>query len=265
MIVTVKRILSLSVELSQPDFLRLTRIVQDLPEFALARDRYRLMANTLSGVERANVMLGRIDFDGTAMGVAVEVVRFLSGFGQVAPGKEALGVFLEQLLQNTGGGEDANFMSDLILRYQLNLLPLRTVETLPTPSPTERAAEHYIFISYARPDQAIAEQIAEYLRGSGFRVFRDTDDIHSGANWDTTIETALREADRMVLLLTQASMPYRKEVHREWFYFDQLRKDIHPLLLQDCTLHSRLFAYNYLDARSSLDETLAKLVAELAQ
>ena len=97
------------------------------------------------------------------------------------------------------------------------------------------------------------------------RVFRDIRDIRSGDNWDMTIETALQESTHMVLLLSAASMPYRKEVHREWFYFDQVKKPIIPLQVQDCTLHSRMFAYNYIDARTDLADALSKLVIRLKE
>jgi len=252
-----------TVELTQADFGHLTQILQTRPEFALARDRYRLVAGALEGVDRASAILGRIDFDGTAMGTAVEVVRLLSTFGQVTPGKEALGAFLEQLLITTGGGEDADFMSDLITRYHLNAPPPAPVIIPAAPPPVADASSRYVFLSYAHPDAAAADQVEPYLRGVGLRVFRDITDIASGANWDMTIEQGLREADCMVLLLSQTSMPYRKEVHREWFFFDQQRKPIYPLLLQTCTLHSRLIAYNYIDARENLDQALEKLVLEI--
>jgi hypothetical protein len=40
----------LTVELSQPDFQRLSRIVQNLPDFANVRDRRRLVAGALAGI-----------------------------------------------------------------------------------------------------------------------------------------------------------------------------------------------------------------------
>lgn len=66
-----------------------------------------------------------------------------------------------------------------------------------------------------------------------------------------------------MLLLSASSMPYRKEVHREWFFFDQERKPIYPLYLEACKLHSRMYAYNYIDARSDLQGALERLLAEL--
>ncbi len=132
------------------------------------------------------------------------------------------------------------------------------------PEPIAETAP-YIFISYARPNQQAAEQVEAYLTQANFRVFRDTCDIHSGDNWDMTIEQALRETDRMVLLLSSTSMPYRKEVHREWFFYDQQGKPIHPLYLDKCELHSRLYAYNYIDARPGLAAALERLGRDLVQ
>src|SRR5262249_43509406 len=108
----------------------------------------------------------------------------------------------------------------------------------------------YVFISYAHvdADSVAAEKIESFLTSSAVRVFRDTH-IPSSANWDMTIEQALRECDRMVLLLSPASMPQRRETHREWFYFDQMRKPVHPIYIRECTFHSRMYAYNYIDAR----------------
>ncbi len=121
----------------------------------------------------------------------------------------------------------------------------------------------YVFISYARPDQAVAEQVERRLRNEGVRVFRDTSEIREGANWDMTIELALRECTRMVVLLSQASMPYRKEVHREWFYFDQERKPLYPLYVEDCDRHTRFYAYNYIDARADMTNALDRLMTAL--
>ena len=122
----------------------------------------------------------------------------------------------------------------------------------------------YIFISYAREDVAVAEKVEAFLTEHGFRIFRDTQIPH-GADWDKAIGDALRACDRMVLLLSSHSMPERKEVKHEWFYFDQIRKPIYPLYIEDCELHPRFYSYNYIDARESLPEALNKLLTDLGQ
>ncbi|MBN1285969.1 MAG: trypsin-like peptidase domain-containing protein [Anaerolineae bacterium] len=106
----------MSVQLSQPDFQNLVRIVANLPDFANVRDRRRLVVGALEGVPRAETILARLDLDGAPMGVAVEVVRFLAQFGQVAYNKEALEVFLNHI-QPFVNDEDAEFLASLFAAY----------------------------------------------------------------------------------------------------------------------------------------------------
>jgi V8-like Glu-specific endopeptidase len=109
-----------SVQLDKSDFNRLTRIVQNLSDFANVRDRRRLVAGALEGVPKTDVILGGLDLDGAPMGVSVEVVRSLSKFGRVAAyGKEALGVFLNYIQPSTGD-EDSDFILDLFQKYPLD-------------------------------------------------------------------------------------------------------------------------------------------------
>ncbi|MBD2516464.1 trypsin-like peptidase domain-containing protein [Nostoc sp. FACHB-973] len=110
----------MTVQLSQPDFQRLTRIVQNLPDFANVRDRRRLVAGALEGVPQADTILARLDLDGSPMGVSVEVVRFLAQFGRVAYDKEALAVFLN-IIQGFTGDEDRDFIFELFQKYPLNV------------------------------------------------------------------------------------------------------------------------------------------------
>ncbi|WP_199331314.1 MULTISPECIES: hypothetical protein [unclassified Calothrix] len=110
----------MTVQLSTSDFQHLTRIVQNLPDFANVRDRRRLVAGALQGVAQADVMLGRLDLDGTPMAVAVEVVRFLAQFGRVAYDKEALAVFLNYIQPFTGD-DDTDFIVELFQKYPLDV------------------------------------------------------------------------------------------------------------------------------------------------
>ena len=251
----------MSIQLSQSEFQRLVRIIQIQPEFASSTDRRSLITLAFGTAGKADTILARLNMSGAPMSASVELVNFLCKFGQIETGYEALGVFLDQLLLNMGIGDDADFMADIIQRHNLinPASPAVSTGSLSSPAPIASASANFLFISYARPEQSIADQVENYLKTAGFRVFRDIRDIRTGDNWDITIEKALNEATHMVLLLSAASMPYRKEVHREWFYFDQQKKPILPLYVQDCTLHSRMFAYNYIDARTDLDEALSKL------
>lgn len=110
----------MTVQLSQPDFNRLIQIVSNLPGFGTTvYERRRYVEGAFGGEARANTILVQLNLDGLPMNVAVEVVRFLSNFGQVAYGKEALGVFLNHIQPYTGD-EDTSFIQDLFQKYPLD-------------------------------------------------------------------------------------------------------------------------------------------------
>ena len=254
----------MAVNVTQSDFQQLVRIVQRQPLFASEVQRRNLVTLAFGIGGRAEIILAQLDLSGNPMNAAITLVNFLLQYGQVERGVAALGVLVDQLLANMGLGDDADFLADVIARYKLVDKPAIMPLAIPSaPSPVADSGDKYVFISYARPERAIAEQVEAYLNAAGFRAFRDTMDIRTGDLWDMKIEKALDEATHMVLLLSAASMPYRKEVYREWFYFDQQRKPLLPLYLQDCTLHSRLSAINYIDARKNLATALQKLVNDL--
>jgi hypothetical protein len=252
----------MAVQLSQPEFQRVVKIVQNHPDFANPSDRQNVIVMAFGMTDKADVMRGRLSMSGTPMSAAVELVNFLCRFGQVSPGVESLGVLLEYLHSGLGGGDDANYLTEIIQKHKLNNLSANPTP-VPTPAPVAGAETKYIFISYARPDQATADQVEAYLKAAGFRVFRDIRDIRGGDNWDLTIEKGLQEATHMVLLLSSSSMPDRKEVYREWMYFDQKKKPIVPLYIENCTLHSRMMTTNYIDARTDLATALSKVVDSL--
>lgn len=254
----------MAVPLTPPELQRLVGILQRQPEFREASGRQSLLTAAFGFTDKADVISGRANLGGSPITAAVDVISLLVRFGQVKPGVESLGMFLDHLLMNMGDGEDARFMSDLITRYHLNAPPLvLPLDQLPKPEIAPHAAGKYVFISHARPERALAEQIETYLESAGFNAFRDVHDVQSGENWDMAIEKALNEATHMVLLLSASSMPYRKEVYREWFYYDQKQKPIIPLFVQECTLHSRLIVYQWIDAREDFCGALAKLVEQL--
>jgi formylglycine-generating enzyme required for sulfatase activity len=139
----------------------------------------------------------------------------------------------------------------------------RAAEIRIADEPAMPTNERYIFISYARPDAAVADRVESALTGAGLRVFRDTTSIAPGANWDQTIAAALRDCDTMVLLLSRASTSNRKEVYDEWFPFDQMGKPIVPLYLEDCEPDRRLKAIHHIDMRADPPGALDRLLGVL--
>ena len=146
----------MTVQLTQPEFQWLAGILQDIPEFGSVRDRRRLLESAFGGVERARAVLGRVDLEGPPRSAGVGLLQHLLAFGEVSPGRHALGVLLDELLINMGLSDDADFLSDLIVNYQLKPGTPPSVALVAPPPPVPDAASRYVFVSYARPDQAIA-------------------------------------------------------------------------------------------------------------
>jgi hypothetical protein len=58
-----------------------------------------------------------------------------------------------------------------------------------------------VFLSYSRADESLAQQIAETLRSSGFKVWEDSQ-ILPGGDWAVQVSEALNDSEAMVVLLT---------------------------------------------------------------
>ena len=72
------------------------------------------------------------------------------------------------------------------------------------------------FLSFATPDQARAEQLAELLEEEGWRVFLSSRSIEPGTAWDERLSAALRGSRVAVVLLSEhgATAHYqREEIH----------------------------------------------------
>lgn len=108
----------MAIEPSRDDFRKLIDILRQTHDFANARDRRRLVEAALAGSERDPDLLAQLDLDGNPQQVAVEVVRRLAAFGQVAHGKEALGVLLNHIHPFLDQ-EPAEFINGLFARYPM--------------------------------------------------------------------------------------------------------------------------------------------------
>ena len=63
-----------------------------------------------------------------------------------------------------------------------------------------------VFLSHARKDGALANELAERLAKGGFKVWNPEEEIASGDNWAKKIGKALDDSDLMVILLTPKAM-----------------------------------------------------------
>jgi formylglycine-generating enzyme required for sulfatase activity len=119
-----------------------------------------------------------------------------------------------------------------------------------------------VFISYQRDSATVAQRVRGALLAEGFLVWLDSEDIAPSDRWAVTIDRALAEADRMVLLLTRAACE-SVEVFNEWFYFYQHHKPLHVVLLEECEPHYQLLPFQRSDWAGRVDQEWPALIAHL--
>ena len=123
-------------------------------------------------------------------------------------------------------------------------------------------AEPYAFISYARRDRVFVDKLAADLQQAGIRIWRDTEQIQPGQQWQRAIEDALTNA---VALLYVASEQSSSSVwmERELLGFFKTRKFIIPVIIDDAgaeALPLELRQFQWVDFRKSYDDGLRKLL-----
>jgi hypothetical protein len=63
-----------------------------------------------------------------------------------------------------------------------------------------------VFLAYAAPDRAWAEQLNDALHAAGVHAWLDSAEIRPGDNWKEPLEKALRESKTLVFILTPHSV-----------------------------------------------------------
>ena len=96
-----------------------------------------------------------------------------------------------------------------------------------------------IFISYAHSDKEFAARLVEDLSDYDIKIWQDTRNIPSGANWDLEVQKGLDSSDLMLILLSVASAA-SQNVADEWSYFIDKNKLILPVLIEVCEVPFRL-------------------------
>jgi len=67
-------------------------------------------------------------------------------------------------------------------------------------------SQHYrVFMSYSHRDAGIARSLVERLETAGLKCFLSEKDVSAGDLWEDRIRDAIRESDRVVLLVTPRS------------------------------------------------------------
>ena len=121
----------------------------------------------------------------------------------------------------------------------------------PVETPSERTD---LFLSYARADRALVEDLFDKLTADGFAPWMDVRSIRPGERWRPAIEKALREAHFFVLCISSQSVNRRGFLQREIrMALDKtaelLEDDIYflPVRLSHCPLPQQLTDFQAVD------------------
>lgn len=125
-----------------------------------------------------------------------------------------------------------------------------------------------IFISYASEDVLIAKKIYNFLEINGYKPWMDKHKLLPGQNWDFEIQKALRNADFVIMVLSQSSVQKRGYVQREFkvaieYTRDKLDDDIYiiPIKIGNCEVPNSLLKYQWIafDDEPSLESLLSSI------
>jgi hypothetical protein len=129
--------------------------------------------------------------------------------------------------------------------------------------PSEIRMHEYAFVSYARRDQAFVDRLIADLQAAGIRVWRDTEQIQPGAQWQHAIQDALRSAAALLFVSSRNSRG-SAWMQSELLWFFQTRRLVIPIIVDDAgqeALPNELRQFQWVDFRHSYDIALQKLLS----
>jgi len=118
------------------------------------------------------------------------------------------------------------------------------------------------FISYSREDSEFALKLAEDLKAAGAAVWLDQLDIAPGQRWARSVQEALNDCPRMLVILSPASAN-SANVDDEMSFALEEKKTVIPVLYRDCKIPFRLRSFQYVDFRDDYPRGLLGLLKGL--
>jgi hypothetical protein len=119
-----------------------------------------------------------------------------------------------------------------------------------------------IFISHRSTDNAIAEEIHEWLEAEGhhsvFLDFDPADGIPAGRSWEQEIYQQLKKSRAVIILCSEESMA-SKWVFAEITHARALGKYIVPLKIEDCKIDKLISDRQVIDMTSDTDAAYDRL------
>jgi hypothetical protein len=120
-----------------------------------------------------------------------------------------------------------------------------------------------VFICYSSSDRANAAVFYETLAAQDVPVWMDQADILPGANWQDSIDRAIRSCTHLLVLLSRTSVA-SKEVEAEWSLAKDLGKIIVPILLEPVDVPYRLRQHQHVPfSDGNVAQQAARMVSVL--
>lgn len=119
------------------------------------------------------------------------------------------------------------------------------------------------FLSYSREDKEFVRRLAGDLKAAGANVWLDQLDIVPGDLWDRSIEDALNECPRMLVVLSPASVNSRNVMDEVGFALETNKRLI-PIVYRECKVPFRLSRIQQVDFRNDYDLALQALLLAIA-
>lgn len=106
-----------------------------------------------------------------------------------------------------------------------------------------------VFISYSSADGDFAELLKMKLEQSDITVWRDIYEISPGEEWRNEIDYGLLNSDTIIVILNNNSSK-SSYVTYEWAFALGNGKNIIPILVEECVIHSRIKILQYFDFKN---------------
>lgn len=117
----------------------------------------------------------------------------------------------------------------------------------------------YLYISYSRKNVDFARRLVNELEARGHTVWVDVDDLEAGDLWTKQIDSAIREAEVVITLLSPATVTNRT-VHREIAIAEMTRKPIIPVMVEQTPILPTLSRRQVVDATGQWEPFIDNLL-----
>lgn len=103
-----------------------------------------------------------------------------------------------------------------------------------------------MFLSYSSQDRFFAALAETKLAEADIQLWRDQRQLRAGTDWRHEIEVGITKSDAVLVALSKNSVE-STYVTYEWAYALGNAKTVIPIKLEDCSVHPRLAAIQFLD------------------